>query len=182
MPVFLSEKRALRFIVMHPPGTEPNTPHNLGGLEQTLQLPLLDFQPSIPGFGSRKLMASLDLLPTATVFGVLIRVPPQHNLLRKLFSLLLTLIHQQMLTRQLVRQRAAILGNYGIYPTVDAPVAIYALGTPAEAYVNAHILPPLQSGLNGRLRRNIMKVVKYHPSVGGIIVVARTEKCYSSTP
>lgn len=66
---------------------------------------------------------------------------------------------------------------YGVYPSISKPVAVYQLNSPAEIYANQFILPAFTNGFNGMLRRLIMRITNFHPSIDGIILVLeRTKK------
>jgi hypothetical protein len=84
---------------------------------------------------------------------------------------MVTSIRIRILELSCLRRWGSILGKYGIYPALDAPVVIYALGTRAEEYVNDNVLPSHPHGFMGRLRQSIMRAVGFHPSICGVIVV-----------
>ena len=65
--------------------------------------------------------------------------------------------------------------SYGVYPSVLKPSIIYELGKQSEAYINEYVMPPISSGFSGRLRKLIKKFIKFHPSLGGLLIIAKKE-------
>ena len=61
----------------------------------------------------------------------------------------------------------------GVFPDVYNPIAIYCVGTVAESYAYANILPTFPVGINGNIRKLVMKFVKFHPSIGGLVLIVR---------
>lgn len=72
---------------------------------------------------------------------------------------------------RLSRLPSTRLISYGIYPLVEAPFAIYQLGTTAETYANANILPALDQGIKGRILQILNFIAQYHTSTAGIVIL-----------
>jgi len=112
-------------------------------------------------------------LPDSNSIGLLARVDPHPNLIRKTFSLLRASTSSWLLSMKLKRQGYEIEGKFGVYPNIELPVTIYELNSPAELYCNSQVLPALPGNLNGWGRRMIMRLARCHPSVAGIVLIAR---------
>lgn len=158
---------------MRHPYTKTSTHSDLNELEDAVQAPLMELRPSMWGSGFQALQDFISPLEKSTAFAVLVRVGIRQNAVRKAHSLLHTSMYIWLLELVLTRQGNSIVGRFGVYPTAEDPVAIYSLDSRAERYINKHVLPSLPGGLNGLFRRIIMKIAKCHPSVGGIIIIAR---------
>ena len=107
-------------------------------------------------------------------YGILVDVPIASNMIQKLLAFLLTVIKVKQLKRQ-VQKESNVKGCYGIYPTIEDPLILYPLQTTAEHYANQHILPNLNGGINGLIRRMLMKTTKCHPSIAGIVMVVEAK-------
>lgn len=129
-------------------------------IEHYLQVPIVDITQS-------------KSLPNSNSIGLLARIDPHPNVIRKTISLLHASTRSWLLSMKLKRQGYEIEGKFGVYPNVEMPVTIYELNSSAERYCNTHVLPVLPPSLNGRIRLMIMKLARCHPSVAGIVLIAR---------
>lgn len=154
-------------------GSKTITCSGLETLAHYLQVQLFDFCCRKNGFNSNVFITEcIQPLSKETVFGVVVRINT-YSSLRKIVSLLLASIRTWNLSLKLKRQGYDIVGRFGVYPSIEEPTIIYELNTQAEAYCNAYILPVFPQGLNGRVRRVVMRLIKCHPSTAGIILIAR---------
>jgi len=154
-------------------GLKATTRSDLETLADYLQVQLFDFCHTTNCCNSNTLIAdSIQPLAKATVFGVIVRIDTHSNVLRKILSLVLGLVRIWFLSRKLKQKKYDIVGRFGVSPSIQEPVTLYELNTQAEQYCNNFILPTFSSGLNGRLRRLIMRFAKCHPSTAGIVLIA----------
>ncbi len=106
-------------------------------------------------------------------FGVLVRLDSQANAIKKLAALPSAIFKMRNLSQALRQNGHAIELRLAVYPEICNPVTVFPLGTPAEKYINRFVLPEFPRSVNGFFRKFIMKFVKFHPSVAGLILVAR---------
>ncbi|PCK02552.1 MAG: hypothetical protein COA42_22070 [Alteromonadaceae bacterium] len=145
----------------------------LFALENNMRVRMFDVSapPSGCEYGSMDgFVASIE---SGQQFGVLVRIEDRPNPIIKVFSLIVAWIKLHLLRMKLLRKGEAIIALYGVYPTVEYPIAIYLLGMKAEKYSNQHVLPAFPAGVNGRIRQGVMAIIKFHPSVAGVIIVAQ---------
>jgi hypothetical protein len=108
-------------------------------------------------------------------YGILVDVPINANLIKKLVFFLLTIARVKLIKRKVSKNNGLVKKCYAVYPTIEEPLVLYPLATNAERYANQQILPTLTGGINGFIRRIIMKIAKCHPSIAGVIVVVESE-------
>lgn len=108
-------------------------------------------------------------------YGILVDVPASNNLIKKLVFFLWTIVKVNLLKRKVFSNNGVVNKCYAVYPTIEEPLILYPLATNAENYANQKILPNLTGGLNGFIRRIIMKVAKCHPSIAGFIIVVESK-------
>lgn len=106
-------------------------------------------------------------------FGIVIPVDEKRGMLIKIWSLIYTARKAREVKSKLSKITHKNFACYGIYPEISNPVAIYELNSQAESYANQYLLPPIQKGLNGFLRRVIFSIIKFHPSTGGIAIISK---------
>lgn len=147
-----------------------NKPHSAHrALTDYLQIPLIDLDDTKKSFINEAKLPSTEF----TKFGVIAVIDTHASVLRKTVSLIISSWRIWRLSRKLKKDGAEVVGRYAVFPQVADPVVIYELGSPSEHYCNKYILPAFPPGLNGKLRWLIMRLVKFHPSVAGIILVAK---------
>lgn len=61
----------------------------------------------------------------------------------------------------------------GVYPTLDNPVAIFELETPAADYVQRNVLPSFGSSLSASIKRLLAVLTRTDPGLSGIGLVIR---------
>lgn len=103
--------------------------------------------------------------------GIVFPVANTQSTLKKIQSLLFTASKARSTSKKLAKVTGESYVSYGVYPDITHPVAIYELDSPAEEYANKYFLPPINSGLNGFLRRIIFSIIKFHPSTAGIVLI-----------
>ena len=108
-------------------------------------------------------------------FGVVLEFSSHGNFLKRLYFLFLSRISIYRIKRYLIRLGIKVDSSYGVYPSVLTPAIIFELGKQSEVYINEYILPPISSGFSGRLRELIKKLIKFHPSLGGLLIIAKRE-------
>lgn len=144
---------------------------DLSVLESNMKVKLFDWGVPTRQLTNKGIHKFLDSQCNSTPFGILVRVDEQSSMPIRILSLMLVSMRISMLRRQLLARGGRIRGKFGVYPSVEEPVAIYSLGARAEQYSNRCILPAFTSGLSGMLRRFIMRLVGFHPSIAGVVIL-----------
>lgn len=103
--------------------------------------------------------------------GILIPIKNSNNPVLRIIYLIFTKLKIIKVQRKLSQIKLKIDSTYGVFPNEINPLVIYELSSQAENYADKNILPKLQMTLNGRLRKIIKQVIKFHPSLGCIIIV-----------
>jgi hypothetical protein len=103
-------------------------------------------------------------------FAVLLRISPSSHPFKKIYSLLQVAIRVKRFNRSVNKDLYKVEGAYGVYPSVDDPVTVFELGGEAEKYINEQVIPPLLGGVNGFIRRLVMKITGFHPSLDGVLI------------
>jgi hypothetical protein len=144
-------------------------PHNnmppYSQLEKNIQLTITDSH----DYSKTKNQTIIDT-PT---MAILINIPDNNNPIIRMMSLLMSKLTSYRIQKQLIKQNFILITQYAVYPNAFEPVAIFELSHQAEHYSNQEILPPFQNNLNGKIRQKLMKILKFHPSIGAIIIIAR---------
>ena len=143
----------------------------LSRLEEIFKISLFEPPHSFVGLSRVIKEAVTDAPPQSAAFGVLIRIKFNQNVFRQVANFLLASFQMLIFRWYLTCRRGSVSRVYGIYPTVEAPTIIYELEARAEEYSNECVLPNMQSGWNACLRRILMRIGGFHPSLGGIIIV-----------
>ena len=144
---------------------------NLSALEQNLQVPVL--QPNDQEGRNKSLSEFVQSLNHDAEFGVLFRVVEHPNSLKKIISLVWLAVSIWLIRFRLRQVGANVQASFGVYPSVEDPVTIYELNSEAEQYINRYVLPTFPHGINGDLRKLVMKMTRLHPSLAGVVVLAR---------
>jgi len=148
--------------------SQKQTDTYLKALENNLQISLFDLSSE----KASKFQNFIKDLSHDEGFGVLLRNDVTPSIIKKTLSLFLTSLRIWWLSYKFKRHNS-VVGRFCVYPSIEEPVAIFELGTPAEQYINQFVLPAFPPGFNGKLRKIIMVLVQCHPSSAGIILVAR---------
>lgn len=135
-------------------------------LEEKLQLPIIAVYNN----------SSLDLNLIRAIceneaVGIFINIIDSSNSLRRFFHVIATYFKIKKIRRMLINDGLNIITRYGIYPCNENPIAIVVLGGQAEKYANENVFPLFNNSVNGKIRKFIMKMIHFHPSLGGIVLV-----------
>ena len=143
---------------------------DLKTLQYLLQLPLFETGINIH---ATKINEQIDFIQSqhSHEFGLLVRVESHKSAIKKMLSIIIVSRQLNNLSNDLKRQGFKVMRRFGVFPNINNPVTLYQLGTFAEQYTNQFVLPVFPPGINGFLRRFIMKIVKFHPSVAGVILI-----------
>jgi hypothetical protein len=106
-------------------------------------------------------------------FGIILEINENNNPLIKILSLIRTKLDLNMCSKKLLKSSLNCKSTIGVFPDVYNPTAIYCVGTLAETYAHENILPAFPAGINGNIRKLVMKLVKFHPSIGGLVLIVR---------
>ncbi len=143
---------------------------NHAQLEAQLQLTILP-DTNLPAVGA----GYLNEISKNTNTAILINISDTNNPLTRLIYLVKAKLQIAQYRKLFKKNGFKIIATYGVYPCKENPVAVVALDSPAEKYANARIFPIFQNDFNGILRKFIMKIIKFHPSLGCIILVFRKQ-------
>jgi len=108
-------------------------------------------------------------------FGIVFEINENNNPLIKILSLIRTKLDLTMCLKRLFKSRLHRVETIGVFPNVNNPIALYCVGTVAESYAHKNILPTFPVGINGNIRKLVMRLVKFHPSIGGIVLIVRKD-------
>jgi hypothetical protein len=145
--------------------------HNLNALSKNLQVPLLDIANETGQLDS--MVPFTQAQANSTEFGIILRVDERSNILSKILSLIWVAYRVRSIGLKLQRQGCMVVGSMGVYPDMSDPVTIYELDSEAEQYINRYVLPAFPEGIKGHLRKLIMKLTRLHPSIAGVVILAK---------
>ena len=147
---------------------------NLSKLEEYLQVPFDEYELPKDKNLFRELFSlkKAKLMMTAD-FAVLFYIAPQTGLYRRILTLADISMRMRLYYFKLSKNSNCVISMYGVYPSIEDPVAIFPIGTKAELYANRNILPPLSGSLKGIIRSFIWRCTGLHPSIAAIVFVIR---------
>ena len=108
-------------------------------------------------------------------FGIVLEFSSHENFLKRLYNLLLSRVIIYRIKRYLNQLGIKVDSSYGVYPSVSTPAILFELGKQSEEYITKYVMPPISGGVSGRLRVIIKKLIKFHPSLGGLLIIAKRE-------
>ena len=147
-------------------------PALLAELEKRFKVPLFKLHLDRIRSGLENLDPCIIALPDEGHFGFVVPFDSPSNQIKKVLHVMRCAIR----IRRLIEMRVChsqLLHAYGIYPSIATPITVFQLDSPAEFYANEFILPSTVNGISGLLRRTIMLVTSFHPSIAGIILLYR---------
>lgn len=104
---------------------------------------------------------------------VIFEVGQNGNIASRAATLVLHMWRARLARRRLTHLTEHKANLIGIYPTLENPVAIFELETPAADYVQRNVLPSFGSSLSASVKRLLAALIRTDPGLSGIGLVVR---------